>query len=64
MAKAKTKGKRQPAEKKFDGGGSRIKAVDTWDEMEGDSEDECKLLYGWGFSCDADLAVLMACPWT
>ncbi|KAF8940546.1 hypothetical protein BGZ58_005880 [Dissophora ornata] len=40
MAKAKTKGKRQPAEKKFDGGGSSIKAVNTWDEMEGDSEDE------------------------
>ncbi|KAF9173376.1 hypothetical protein BGX21_003237 [Mortierella sp. AD011] len=37
---AKGKGKRPVAEKKFDGGGSRIKAVNTWEEMEGDSEDE------------------------
>ncbi|KAF8986285.1 hypothetical protein BGZ46_006907 [Entomortierella lignicola] len=37
---AKGKGKRPTIEKKFDGGGSRIKAVNTWDEMEGDSEDE------------------------
>ncbi|KAG0371272.1 Sas10 C-terminal domain-containing protein [Gamsiella multidivaricata] len=36
----KPKGKRPTAEKKFDGGGSRIKAVNTWDEMEHDSEDE------------------------
>ncbi|KAF9112586.1 hypothetical protein BGX27_003124 [Mortierella sp. AM989] len=36
----KGKGKRPAVEKKFDGGGSRIKAVNTWDEMEGDSEDE------------------------
>ncbi|KAF9913078.1 hypothetical protein BX616_010168 [Lobosporangium transversale] len=40
MAKAKRKGSRPAIEKKFDGGGSRIKAVNTWDEMEGDSEDE------------------------
>jgi hypothetical protein len=38
---AKAKGKRPAPAKKFDGGGSRIKAVNTWDEMEGDSEDEC-----------------------
>ncbi|KAG0309081.1 hypothetical protein BGZ98_005403 [Dissophora globulifera] len=37
---AKPKGKRPAVEKKFDGGGSRVKAVNTWDEMEGDSEDE------------------------
>ncbi|KAF9438332.1 hypothetical protein BGZ76_008615 [Entomortierella beljakovae] len=38
---AKGNGKKRPTvEKKFDGGGSRIKAVNTWDEMEGDSEDE------------------------
>ncbi|KAF9963384.1 hypothetical protein BGZ65_003773 [Modicella reniformis] len=37
---AKAKGKRPAPAKKFDGGGSRIKAVNTWEEMEGDSEDE------------------------
>ncbi|KAF9366021.1 hypothetical protein BGX34_006906 [Mortierella sp. NVP85] len=37
---AKAKGKRPAPAKKFDGGGSRIEAVNTWDEMEGDSEDE------------------------
>ncbi|KAF9582161.1 hypothetical protein BGW38_000569 [Lunasporangiospora selenospora] len=43
MAKGKrpTKGKSTAKkEKKFDGGGSRVKAVNTWDEMEHDSEDE------------------------
>ncbi|KAG0246904.1 Sas10 C-terminal domain-containing protein [Mortierella sp. GBAus27b] len=37
---AKAKGRRPAPAKAFDGGGSRIKAVNTWEEMEGDSEDE------------------------
>ncbi|KAG0261954.1 hypothetical protein BG011_000503 [Mortierella polycephala] len=41
MAKGKGQSRKRPAvEKKFDGGGSRVKAVNTWDEMEHDSEDE------------------------
>ncbi|KAI1304078.1 hypothetical protein EDD11_005252 [Mortierella claussenii] len=40
MAKAKGKAKRPATEKKFDGGGSRISAVNTWDDIGGDSEDE------------------------
>ncbi|KAF9130095.1 hypothetical protein BGW39_003499 [Mortierella sp. 14UC] len=41
MAKGKGQSKKRPAvEKKFDGGGSRVNAVNTWDEMEHDSEDD------------------------
>ncbi|GJJ72353.1 U3 small nucleolar RNA-associated protein 3 [Entomortierella parvispora] len=41
MAKGKGQSRKRPAvEKKFDGGGSRMKAVNTWDDMEHDSEDE------------------------
>ncbi|KAF9192853.1 hypothetical protein BGZ51_004616 [Haplosporangium sp. Z 767] len=41
MAKGKGQSRKRPTvEKKFDGGGSRVKAVNTWDEMEHDSEDE------------------------
>ncbi|KAG0210977.1 hypothetical protein BGX28_008685 [Mortierella sp. GBA30] len=41
MAKGKGQSRKRPAvEKKFDGGGSRVKAANTWDEMEHDSEDE------------------------
>jgi len=43
MAKGKGQSKKRPAvEKRFDGGGSRMNAVNTWDDMEHDSEDECK----------------------
>lgn len=43
MAKGKGQSRKRPAvEKKFDGGGSRVNAVNTWDDMEHDSEDDCK----------------------
>ncbi|KAF9380268.1 hypothetical protein CPB97_008487 [Podila verticillata] len=41
MAKGKGQSRKRPAvEKKFDGGGSRVNAVNTWDDMEHDSEDD------------------------
>lgn len=43
MAKGKGQSKKRPAvEKKYDGGGSRVNAANTWDDMEHDSEDDCK----------------------
>jgi U3 small nucleolar RNA-associated protein 3 len=46
MAKGKGQSKKRPAvEKKYDGGGSRVNAANTWDDMEHDSEDDCKFLF-------------------
>ncbi|KAG0275073.1 hypothetical protein BGZ95_009207 [Linnemannia exigua] len=41
MAKGKGQSRKRPAvEKKYDGGGSRVNAANTWDDMEHDSEDD------------------------
>ncbi|KAF9107563.1 hypothetical protein BGX29_005922 [Mortierella sp. GBA35] len=41
MAKGKGQSRKRPAvEKKYDGGGSRVQAANTWDDMEHDSEDD------------------------
>ncbi|KAF9934420.1 hypothetical protein FBU30_002244 [Linnemannia zychae] len=41
MAKGKGQSRKRPAvEKKYDGGGSRVIAANTWDDMEHDSEDD------------------------
>lgn len=52
MAKGKGQSRKRPAvEKKFDGGGSRVNAVNTWDDMEHDSEDDCKSLFMSAMRC-------------